>query len=116
MVKQIRRRYESKLPFIFVEEENPTGDFYHIIPKGINHEVVLNVSHPFYTRIYTPLKDEGVEIYLELVLMALARTEANCTLDPEKQRAFEWIKREMSTVLATYLQNPAMGEIEKSLE
>jgi len=69
--------------------------------------LVLNPDHPFYTRVYRPLaeseslRDKGLRVSIELLLLAAARSEA--AIGSRRAEALEQFRLDWSNTLATFL-------------
>lgn len=91
--------------YTLVEQASPNARFFRTHRRNGHIVVALNTDHPFYSRVYKPLRDRedavAVDLrgQLELVLLSLARAEVSVGEDAVKRFADTWSK-----ILSAFLQ------------
>jgi hypothetical protein len=99
---------KGQMTYKLLEDDVRTSEFFaHTFVDG-RLVVVINQSHPFYKKIYSPLaesqqpRDRDLRVQLEVVLLAAARAAATVSGKTSDQ-VLERFRREWSETLATFL-------------
>jgi histidine kinase/DNA gyrase B/HSP90-like ATPase len=102
-----RHKEAGRPGYLVVFETTPNGDFYAARRRAKNIELVINPDHPFYRKIYGPLRAESKNVQerfrLECLLLALARVDVTRCSQPEKEVA-DRRRSHWSDVIAAFLQ------------
>lgn len=94
--RRLEEETEERL-FLAIPEDNPEAPFYRVQQLGMQTQLFLNKSHPFYTSIYgyTP-KDPAeagrlLRASWEMFLFTLGLSQLNAEAHPDR---FEWYRKE----------------------
>lgn len=102
-IREVRNRFQFVRQYKIVLDKIGTGEFYKVLHKGKNNtEVVINIGHPFYTRVYEKATQDPESLaLLELLIMTLAHAEGIASNDTEVLNFYKSQRREWSAILAT---------------
>lgn len=104
-IKQIENKFQFERPFKLILDTIGTGEFYTVKHKGKSTEVVLNVVHPFYKKIYERATQyPELQTHLDLFLFTLAHAEHLFCDNDDVMRFYKTQRMEWSAALATFLE------------
>lgn len=105
---------ESSDGHIFIEsvDELPEGLLYSPTYIGKNPGVLINMSHPYYEKVYLPSRTPGMTIQaIDSLLWALASAEFRTTRDSTR-RMFEDIRYDVSKALRRLVEDLPEPDLE----
>lgn len=102
-IRKIENEFQFKLPYKRVLATSEYGPFYYPRPRGNSTEVVINIQHPFYKKIYERAVANKLDVYLDLLLFTLVKAELMFYDRDEIRKFYESQRTEWSTILKTYL-------------
>jgi len=104
-IKQIENRFQFERPFKLVLDTIGTGEFYMVKHKAKSTEVVLNIAHPFYKKVYERATQyPELQTHLDLFLFTLAHAEHLFCDNEEIMKFYKTQRMEWSATLATFLE------------
>lgn len=104
-IKKIENKFQFERPFKLVLDTIGTGEFYTVKHKAKSTEVVLNVTHPFYKKIYEKSTQyPELQTHLDLFLFTLAHAEHLFCDNEEIMKFYKTQRMEWSATLATFLE------------
>lgn len=103
-IKKIENRFQFERPFKMVLDKIGTGEFYIVRHKAKSTEVVLNISHPFYKKVYErATQNPDLVAHLELLLFALAYAEHLFCDNEDVMKFYKSQRSEWSAALSAFL-------------
>ena len=101
---QIRLPEDPSGPHVTVSDSLDDGILWEPTVIALKQAVMLNASHPFYTRVYVPIQENGIAVQgLDFLLWALAEAEWAVMTDEEREH-MKAVRREVSRVTRTLAQ------------
>jgi hypothetical protein len=110
IIGKIENKFQFNRPFVRALESVPFGPFYYYDPKGNSSRVVINISHPFYTKIYERATQNNLDVFLDLLLFTLAKAESIYYHNDTTRKFYEDQRNEWSTILKKYLDQTPDSE------